>query len=141
MKGSISAFIDAIKNYEIGNEMVQDYHKGFQSSSEQPKVILNKHNITQFKDCTKKYDLSSPYCQLDNCYDFGLQHDATPHWANKITTIFLRVVSEDGDIFKVPYSIKEVSEGFSGKNLVTEISSIKTVPDNATLKLQDALKA
>ena len=50
-------------------------------------------------------------------------------------------MSEDGDIFKVPYSIKEVSEGFSGKNPVTEISSIKTVPDNATLKLQDALKA
>ena len=55
---------------------------------------------------------------------------------------------EDCDLFKVPYSMKKVSSqlarGFSGENpgdeLATEISSIKTVQGNATLKVQDALK-
>ena len=41
--------------------------------------------------------------------------------------------------------MKNVFGGFSGKNLrdelATETSSIKTVPDNATLKLQDTFKA
>ena len=59
------------------------------------------------------------------------------------STVFLQVVSDDGDILKVPYSMKKLVG--SGKNLceelATEISSIKAVLGDATVRLPDALKA
>ena len=150
--------VAVIENYEVGHAMVQDYHKILKNSSEQlskipapPRVKLNNHNIIDIQRSlletyrTENKDPSNPYHQLENCSDFGLLHDATSHWAKQINTIFLRVVSDNGIIYNVPYSMKKVSGGFTGENLcdelATEISCIKKMPDNATRKLPDALKA
>ena len=121
--------IAVIENYEIGHQMVLDYQKILKTSSEQlskisapPKVKLNKHNIIHVqRNLFETYHNSNnvacnPYRQLETCSEFGLLHDATSHWATEINS-FLQVVSDDGDILKVPYSVKKLSGGFREKSL------------------------
>lgn len=90
-------------------------------------------------------DACDPYHQLETCCRFGLLHDATSYWVPEINTVFLHVVSDDSDFFKVTYSMKKVSGGFSEENLckelATDISSIKAVLGNTTVRLPNAIKA
>ena len=71
-------------------------------------------------------------------------HDATTHWVKQINTVFLRVVSGDGEIFKVPFSITRIPGSLTGEKLcdqlMAEISKVKNVPNNATDKIEDAIK-
>ena len=51
--------------------------------------------------------------------------------------MFLRAVANEGSIFKVPFSMKQVPGSFTGEalceELVKEISSIRPVKNNATV--------
>ena len=57
----------------------------------------------------------------------------------------LRVVSGDGEIFKAPISEIRIPGAFTGEKLcdqlMTKISNIKNVLNNATHKIEDAIKA
>ena len=111
----------------VGRGLPQDIEDLFRAAIEDhlpPKVKLNKYNITDAQRSwfetyhTSNNDACNPYCQLETCSEFGLLHDATSHWVTQINTVFLWVVSDDGDIFKVPYSMKKVYGGFNrGKYL------------------------
>ena len=72
-------------------------------------------------------------------------HDTTTYFAKQINTIFIQVVSGNGDVYKVPFSMKEVGGSFTGEvlcsELLEEMSKIKKVPHNATTKLKDAIAA
>ena len=72
-------------------------------------------------------------------------HDALTHWVKEINKVFLRVVSGGGTIFKVPISVTRIPGSLTGEKLcdqlMTEISKIKYVLNNATNKIEDAIKA
>ena len=82
--------------------------------------------------------------QLEKCDNFGLFHDETTHWANGINTVFVCVVTDDGVIYKVPYSMQKVAGSFTGEvlheELISEISAIKILKENAADKIVDAVK-
>ena len=71
-------------------------------------------------------------------------HDGTTHWASGINTVFICAVDDDGSVYKVPFSMKRVPGSFTGEvlctELVSEISSVKKVKDNAATKIAKALK-
>ena len=94
---------------------------------------------------TENQDDSNPYCQLEKCSHFGLLHDATSHWVMEVNTVFLRGVSGDSNVFKVPYSMKRVAGSFTGEVLCAElrqeICSIRKVSHYATLNIRDAISA
>lgn len=76
---------------------------------------------------------------------FSLVHDATSHWVKEINTVIIRVVADDGEIFKVPFSMKKVPGSFTGEalceELIDEISSIKVMKfDSAATKVPKVLK-
>ena len=87
----------------------------------------------------------SPYSQLEKCSHFRLLHDATSHWVMEVNTAISHGVSDDGNVFKVPYSMKRVSGSFTGEvlcaELLQEICSIRKVSHNATLNIRDAISA
>ena len=82
--------------------------------------------------------------QLEKCDNFGLLHDGTTHWANGINTIFVCVVTDDGAVYKIPYSMQKVAGSFTGEvlheELISEISAIKLLKENAADKIVDAVK-
>ena len=50
--------------------------------------------------------------------DFGLLHDATSHWVKELNTVMIRAVREsDCQIFKVPFSFKQVPGSFTGTSI------------------------
>ena len=57
----------------------------------------------------------------------------------------MRVVNDDGTVYKVPFSMKDVPGSFTGEvlcsELIYEISSIKVVKNSAADKLIEALKS
>ena len=71
-------------------------------------------------------------------------HDGTTHWATDINTVFIRAVDDDDSVYKVPFSMKKVPGSFTGEvlctELVSEISSVKKIKDNAPTKIAKALK-
>ena len=93
--------------------------------------------------CTSNTDDDNPYRQLEKCDDFGLLPNATTSFVKEINTVFLRAVANEGGIFKVPFSMKQVSGSFTGealcKELVREISSIRPVKNNATVAIRGAI--
>ena len=82
--------------------------------------------------------------QLEKCDNFGLLHNGTTHWANGINTIFVCVVTDDGAVYKIPYSMQKVAGSFTGEvlheELISEISAIKILKENAADKIVDAVK-
>ena len=80
---------------------------------------------------TSNADGDNPYRQLEKCGDFGLLHDATTSFVKEINTVFLRAIANEGGIFKVPFSMKQVPGSFTGEALCEElvkyISSIRPV--------------
>ena len=90
--------------------------------------------------CTSNADDDNPYQQLEKCDDFGLLHDATTSFVKEINTVFMQAVANEGGIFKVPFSMKQVPGSFTGealcKELVKEISSIRPMKNNATVTEQ-----
>ena len=71
-------------------------------------------------------------------------HDGTTHWATDISTVFIHAVDDDDSVYKVPFSMKKVPGSFTGEvlctELVSEISSVKKIKDNAATKIAKALK-
>ena len=65
-----------------------------------------------------------------------MMHDAISHWVNELNTVFIRANADDGEVSKVPFSMKSVAGSFTGdvlwKQMITEISGIKALKDNAT---------
>ena len=57
----------------------------------------------------------------------------------------MRVVNDEGTVYKVPFSMKDVPGSFTGEvlcsELIYEISSIKVVKNSAADKLIEALKS
>ena len=57
----------------------------------------------------------------------------------------MRVVNDDGTVYKVPFSMKDVPGSFTGEvlcsELIYEISSIKMAKNSAADKLIEALKS
>ena len=92
---------------------------------------------------TSNADGDNPYRQLEKCDDFGLLHDATTSFVKEINTVFLRAVANEGGIFKVPFSMKQVPGSFTGEalcgELVKEISSIRPVKNNAIVTIRGAI--
>ena len=82
--------------------------------------------------------------QLEKCDNFDLLHDGTTHWANGINTVFVCVVTDDGAVYKIPYSMQKVAGSFTGEvlheELISEISAIKLLKENAADKIVDAVK-
>ena len=79
---------------------------------------------------------------MEGCDGFGLLHDETTHWVAGIRTAFVCAVIDDGAVYEVPYSIQKVAGSFTGEvlceGLVSEISAIKILQENATDKTADA---
>ena len=88
-------------------------------------------------------DEGNPYRFLEGCNDFSIMQDATSYWGKQLNTVMLRVVIEETDIMRVPFSFKNVAY-LTGEVLCYEItdiiSSIKKVKGNAFEKISDALK-
>ena len=65
-----------------------------------------------------------------------MMHDAISHWVNELNTVFIRANADDGEVSKVPFSMKRVAGSFTGdalwKQVITDISGIKALKDNAT---------
>ena len=65
-----------------------------------------------------------------------MMHDAISHWVNELNTVFIRANADDGEVSKVPFSMKRVAGSFTEdalwKQMITEISGIKALKDNAT---------
>ena len=63
-----------------------------------------------------------------------MMHDATSHWVKELNTVFIRAIADDGEVSKVPFSMKRVPGSFTGealcKEMITEISGIKALKDN-----------
>ena len=61
-----------------------------------------------------------------------------------INTIFVCAVADDGSVYKVPFSMKKVPGSFTGEalcmELISEISSIKKLKDNAATKTAEAVR-
>ena len=65
-----------------------------------------------------------------------MMHDAISHWVNELNTVFIRANADDGEVSKVPFSMKRVAGSFTEdalwKQMITEILGIKALKDNAT---------
>ena len=81
---------------------------------------------------------------MEKCDNLGLLHDGTTHWATGINTVFVRVVADDGAVYKVQYSMQKVNGFFAGEvlceKLISEISAIKILKENAADKIVNAVK-
>ena len=81
---------------------------------------------------------------MEKCDDFGLLHDGTTHWATGINTVFVRVIADDGAVYKFPYSMRKVVGSFTEEvlceKLILEISAVKIQKENASDKIADAVK-
>ena len=58
--------------------------------------------------------------------------------------MLIRAVDDDDSVYKVPFSMKKVPGSFTGEvlctELVSEISSVEKIKDNAATKIAKALK-
>ena len=81
---------------------------------------------------------------IEICDDFGLLHDPTTHWVKELNRVFIRVVNEKGEVYKIPFSMKKVSGSFTVEALCTElikeISSIKKLQGNASETIRIAVE-
>ena len=116
-----------------------------------PKTKLNKYNIIDVQRSllktyqTKNNDLSDPCCQLDNCCiwsskwcNITLGKQNQQHFLMSCVRRWWYLQStllDEKRFWRFECLIEILPD-----ELVMEISSIKTVSDNAILKLQDALK-
>ena len=106
-----------------------------------PRFTLNQHNITSIqREIMQTYrwednSPNNPYRHLEKCDTYSIMHDGTSVWVKPVNAIFARVVDENLNIHKVPYSLKKVPGSFTGEvlceELVTAISGIKKVDSNA----------
>ena len=142
------------------HDMVKDYYSVLKEKKEvkkevanilpPPKVRLNKHNIIDVQKTllhtyrVNNMDEDNPYHHLEKCLDFGFLHDATSHWVKELDTVFLQVVTGEGDIYKVPFSMGKVPGSFTVEalceELINEISVIKTQDNNATDNISNAVE-
>lgn len=110
---------------------------------------LNDHNINDgYEAILKAYrnynqDTDNPYRVLENTTHWGFIHDATSHWVKELNTVILRAVSPNGSITKVPFSFNQVPGSLTGEvlaeEIMTNISSVKTVKNNAASSISKAL--
>ena len=109
--------------------------------------VFANYFLHYFDYQTYCYDTNpnNPYRQLEKCQHYGFLHDGTTHWATGINTVFVRVVNDDGTVYKVPFSMKDVPGSFTGEvlcsELIYEISSIKMIKNSAADKIIEALKS
>ena len=56
-------------------------------------------------------------------------HDATSYLVKELNTVFIRAVSDDGEVLKVPFPMKSVPGSLTGEalcnELMTEIQRLK----------------
>ena len=75
---------------------------------------LKNHNINDgFEAILKsyqKYNLNTDnaYRAIETANHWGFIHDTTSHWVKEINTVFLRAVDDKGDIFIVPFDMRQV---------------------------------
>ena len=97
----------------------------------------NIHDVgkTLFETYERSNDKFNPYQILRDSTCFGLLHDATTQYVKEVNTVFIREVSSDGHVIKVPYCMHNVPGSLTGEvfcdELVEQISQIKTVHNNA----------
>ena len=91
----------------------------------------------------KNTDTTNPCRVLEKSIEFSLLHDVTTHWVKQLITCMVRCIGVNGEIFKVPCSMKQVPGGFTGEalaeELIQEISSIKHLKDNAADQIPSIL--
>ena len=89
-------------------------------------------------------DSNNPYRKLEKSEYYGVIHDATSHWVKQLNTVFIRAVDDDGSIVKVPFSMKQVAGSLTGEvlceEIMKEVSSVKVLKQNATSKIEHALR-
>ena len=122
--------IAVVDTYDLSHDMVKEYYSVLKEKKEvanilpPPKVRLNKHNITDVQKTllhtyrVNNMDENNPYRHLEKCLDFGFLHDATSHWVKELNTVFLRVVTGDGDIYKVPFFHEKNSRFFHWRSFM-----------------------
>ena len=110
-------------------------------------MISKVNDIMVFLFQTYQFDdtgADNPYRQLEKCQDYGFLQDGTTHWATGINTVFVCAVADDGSVYKVPFWMKKVPGSFTGEalcmELISEISSIKKLIDNAATKIAKAVR-
>ena len=114
-------------------------------------VCLNDHNINDvFETILKseiyyqKYNLNTDntYCAIETANHWSLIHNATSHWVKEVNTVFLKAVDDKGNIFKVPFDIKQVPESLTGEVLfeevINQISQVTTVKNIVASAISEA---
>ena len=70
-------------------------------------------------------------------------HDVTTHWVKELNTIFIKAITDDAEILKVPFSMNRVAGSFTGealyKKVIIEISGIKALKDNPFNNIETAI--
>ena len=112
-------------------------------------VRLNDHNINYgFEAILKSYekynhDTDNAYRAIETANHWSFIHDATSHWVKEINTVFLRAVDDKGNIFKVPFDMKQVPGSLTGEvhceEIISQVSQVKTVKSNAASAISEAL--
>ena len=112
-------------------------------------VCLNDHNINDgFEAILKSYqkynhNTDIAYCAIETANHWGFIHNAKSHWVKEINTVFLRAVDDKGNIFKVPFDMKQVPGSLTGEvlceEIINQISQVKTVKNNAASAISEAL--
>ena len=105
-----------------------------------PSVRLNKKNIHHvekaiFETYKISHDKQNQYQILGDATCWGLLHDATSHYVKEVNSIFIRAVSPDGHVTKIPYCMHKVPGSLTGEvlceELMEQISLTKGVHNNA----------
>ena len=72
-----------------------------------------------------------------------MTHNATSQWVKELNTAFIRAIADDGKVSKAPFSMKRVAGSFTGevlcKEMITEISGIKTLKNNVFNNIEAAI--
>ena len=108
-------------------------------------IRLNDHNVNDgFEATLKSYQKHN--LDTDNAYraiSLGFIHDTTSHWVKEINKMFLRAVDDKGNIFKVPFDMKQVPGSLTGEvlceEIINQISQVKTVKSDAASAISEAL--
>ena len=141
-----------IESYYTSVETQKEQHHYFKSLNLEgvrnktvtlPKPItvrLNDHNINggyeAILESYRKYnqDPSNPYRVLESVKHWGFIHDVTSHWVKEINTVFVRAADDIGNIYKVPFEMKQVPGSLTGEvlcdEIVKQVSRLKKVKGN-----------
>ena len=90
-------------------------------------VRLNDHNINDgFEAILKSYqmyilDTDNTYRSIERGNHWRFIHDAISHWAKEMNTVLLRAVNNEGNVFKVPFDMKQVPGSLIVEVLCEEI--------------------